>query len=102
MSTPSTRVSLLLRLRDPHDHDAWMDFVSLYESVILRLLRTHGLQDADARDVMQELFLAVSGSIDRWDAAKEAGSFRGCLSSLRSDWRLSNIVWDTAGAPSYS
>lgn len=77
--TPTTRASLLLRLRDPHDHEAWVEFVTLYEPVAYRLLRRHGLQDADALDVMQELFLAVSRSIDRWDPAKERGSFRGWL-----------------------
>ncbi len=77
--TPSTRASLLLRLCDSEDHEAWVEFVTLYEPVIYRLLRRHGLQDADARDVMQELLLAVSRSIDRWDPAKEGGSFRGWL-----------------------
>src|SRR4051812_22318297 len=77
--TPSTHASLLLRLRDPHDHAAWVEFVAIYEPAIYRLLRRQGLQDADARDVMQELFLAVSRSIDRWDPAREKGSFRGWL-----------------------
>ena len=58
--TPTTRASLLFRLRDPQDHEAWVEFVTLYEPVVYRLLRRHGLQDADAREVMQELFLAVS------------------------------------------
>jgi RNA polymerase sigma factor (sigma-70 family) len=77
--TPTTRASLLLRLRDSQDHEAWVEFISLYEPVAYRLLRRHGLQDADAREVMQELFMAVSRSIDRWDPAKERGSFRGWL-----------------------
>jgi hypothetical protein len=47
--SPTTRASLLLRLRDSQDHEAWVDFVSLYEPVAYRLLRRHGLQDADAR-----------------------------------------------------
>jgi RNA polymerase sigma factor (sigma-70 family) len=76
---PTTRASLLLRLRDPQDHQAWVEFVSLYEPVAYRLLRRNGLQDADAREVMQDLFMAVSRSIDRWDPAKERGSFRGWL-----------------------
>src|SRR5580693_894801 len=79
MTTPSTRASLLLRLRDSQDHEAWLEFLALYEPVAYRLLRRHGLQDADAQEVMQELFLAVSRSIDRWDPAKERGSFRGWL-----------------------
>jgi RNA polymerase sigma factor (sigma-70 family) len=78
-STPTTRVSLLLRLRDAQDHQAWVEFVALYEPVAYRLLRRRGLQDVDARDVMQELFMAVSRSIDRWDPAKERGAFRGWL-----------------------
>jgi RNA polymerase sigma factor (sigma-70 family) len=77
--TPSTHASLLFRLRDRQDHEAWVEFVTLYEPVVYRLLRRHGLQDADAREVMQELFMAVSRSIDRWDPAKERGSFRGWL-----------------------
>ena len=76
---PTTRASLLFRLRDSQDHEAWVEFVSLYEPVAYRLLRRHGLQDADAREVMQEIFMAVSRSIDRWDPAKERGSFRGWL-----------------------
>jgi RNA polymerase sigma factor (sigma-70 family) len=76
---PSTRASLLLRLGNAEDHEAWVEFVSLYEPVVYRLLRQHGLQDVDARDVMQELFLAVSRSIERWQPAHERGSFRAWL-----------------------
>jgi RNA polymerase sigma-70 factor (ECF subfamily) len=77
--TPSTRASLLLRLRDPRDHEAWGEFVAIYEPVTYRLLRQNGLQDADAREIMQELFLTVSRSIARWDPSQERGSFRGWL-----------------------
>ena len=77
--SPTTRASLLLRLCDSEDHEAWVEFVTLYEPVIYRSLRQHGLQDADARDVMQELLLAVSRSIDRWEPGRQRGSFRGWL-----------------------
>jgi RNA polymerase sigma-70 factor (ECF subfamily) len=77
--TPTTRASLLFRLRDSQDHEAWVEFVSLYEPTAYRLLRRHGLQDADAREVLQELLMAVSRSVDRWDPATERGTFRGWL-----------------------
>src|SRR5579872_2352667 len=77
--SPTTRASLLLRLRDSQDHEAWMEFVSLYEPVVYRLLRKNGLQDADSRELLQEFFLTVSRNIDRWDPARERGSFRGWL-----------------------
>ncbi len=76
---PTTRASLLLRLRDPRDHDAWVEFVSLYEPVVYRILRRAGLQDADAVEVMQELFLAVNRNIKHWQHGREHGSFRGWL-----------------------
>jgi RNA polymerase sigma factor (sigma-70 family) len=77
--TPSTRASLLLRLGDSENQEAWFEFVTLYEPVIYRLLRRGGLHDEDARDIMQDLLLAVSQSIDRWDPARDRGSFRGWL-----------------------
>jgi RNA polymerase sigma factor (sigma-70 family) len=79
-SQPSTRPSLLLRLRDSRDHEAWVEFVAIYEPVVYRLLRRHALQDADAREVMQEVFLAVNKSIDRWDAQR--GTFRCWLRTV--------------------
>lgn len=77
--TPTTRSSLLFRLRDSEDHEAWVEFVEIYEPVIYRQLRKCGLQDADARELMQEFFVTVSRRIEHWDLAKERGSFRGWL-----------------------
>jgi RNA polymerase sigma factor (sigma-70 family) len=77
--TPTTRSSLLCRLRDHQDHQAWLDFVALYEPVAYRLFRKHGLQDADARELVQELFVIVSKHIDRWNPDRQRGSFRGWL-----------------------
>ena len=77
--TPTTRPSLLLRLRDPQDHAAWTEFVRLYESVVYRVLRKRGLQDADCRELIQEFFLTVSRNAERWNPDRERGSFRGWL-----------------------
>ncbi len=88
--TPTTRASLLMRLCDSEDHEAWVEFVNLYEPVIYRSLRQRGLQDADARDVMQELLLAVSRSIGQWEPRKQHGSFR---SWLRRVTRNLTVSW---------
>jgi len=78
-STPETRPSLLLRLRNPQDERAWCEFVEIYEPLIERLARRKGLQHADARELVQEVLVAVSGAIDRFDTDPAAGSFRGWL-----------------------
>jgi RNA polymerase sigma factor (sigma-70 family) len=76
---PTTRASLLFRLRDSQGHEAWVEFVEIYEQAIYRQLRKCGLQDADARELMQELLVAVNRQIAKWEPAKERGSFRGWL-----------------------
>jgi RNA polymerase sigma-70 factor (ECF subfamily) len=38
MVEPTTRPSLMLRLRDAHDQQAWREFVSIYEPLLLRLM----------------------------------------------------------------
>jgi RNA polymerase sigma-70 factor, ECF subfamily len=99
--TPTTRASLLLRLGNAQDHEAWLAFVTLYEPVIYRLLHQRGLQDADARDVMQELLLAVSRNIERWQPLKERASFRSWLQritrNLVINWLKSRQRRDLAG-----
>ena len=79
---PETRPSLLLRLRDARDQRAWSLFLEIYQPVILRLVRGRGLQEADAREVTQEVLLAVSGAIGRWEADPARGAFRSWLATI--------------------
>ena len=77
--SPSTRPSLLIRLRDPTDQQAWGEFLEIYTPLIHRLARQAGLQSADADDLPQDVFRAVSGAIGRWNPDPNRGSFRGWL-----------------------
>lgn len=78
-SNPETRASLLLKLRDSTDIDAWEDFTQIYTPVIHRAARKMGLQTADAENVVQEVLLAVSKSIDQWLDRKVQAGFRAWL-----------------------
>jgi hypothetical protein len=45
-STPETRASLLIRVRDRDDQLAEDEFVEIYRPVVLRMARQKGMQDA--------------------------------------------------------
>ena len=75
----STRPSLLIRIRDPGDADAWRQFVSLYRPLIYRFARKQGLQDADAADLTQIVLQAVIDAIKRLQYDPQRGSFRSWL-----------------------
>lgn len=76
---PNTRLSLLVRLRDGADERAWSEFVSIYEPAIYGFARNKGLQDADARDLCQQVMQSVAKAIDRWDPDPCKGPFRAWL-----------------------
>lgn len=66
-SSPETRASLLIRVRDPADQAAWQEFVEIYRPVILRLARHKGMQPADADDVAQQVLLSVAKAVEEYD-----------------------------------
>lgn len=82
-----THVSLLMRLREqPEDAQAWRAFVDRYAPRLYLWCRHWQLQDADARDVTQEVLLKLAGSL-RTFTYDAAGSFRAWLKTLaRHAW----------------
>ncbi|HEY2784060.1 MAG TPA: sigma-70 family RNA polymerase sigma factor [Fimbriiglobus sp.] len=77
-----TSASLLLRVRNPQDSDAWQMFEGIYRPLVLRYCRRRGLQEADAADVAQEVFARVAGAIRGFDYAPERGRFRSWLGTI--------------------
>src|SRR5262245_61939092 len=93
-----TRASLLARLGDPQDRAAWKQFVELYGGLVYGFARRHGLQDADAADLTQEVFLAVSRAVGRWHYDPRQGSFRGWLFGLTRN-KLAKFLQRRRGQP---
>jgi RNA polymerase sigma factor (sigma-70 family) len=78
-SPPETRASLIVRLPDAADARAWDEFAAVYAPLVYRLARRHGLQPADADDLVQEVFSAVARSVETWLASDGRGPFRAWL-----------------------
>ena len=78
-SNPDTRESLILRLPSSQDALAWREFIAIYEPLIIRFAGRRGLQEADAREIAQNVLIAVAKSVDRWQPDRERGRFRAWL-----------------------
>lgn len=76
---PATRVTLLNRIRDTADTDAWAEFARLYGPVVYGFARKRGLQDADAADLVQDVLRSVARNAHRIDYDPKRGTFRGWL-----------------------
>lgn len=77
-STGSTRSSLLLRIQ-ADEPGAWSRLVDLYGPLVYHWCRRHGVDDADAADVFQEVFSAVAKSVGAFTQQRNGGTFRGWL-----------------------
>jgi RNA polymerase sigma factor (sigma-70 family) len=91
-STPETRPSLLIRVRDPADHAAWLEFVEIYRPVILRLARQKGMQAADAEDVAQEVLTAVAKAVEQREHDPKRAKFRTWLHRVASNAILDALM----------
>ena len=89
---PETRASLLIRLRDRRNSQAWSEFVDIYEPLIHRLARRQGLQDADACDLTQQVLMAVAAKVETWDPNRSKGSFRAWVSQVARNLTVNMLV----------
>jgi RNA polymerase sigma-70 factor (ECF subfamily) len=85
---PITRASLLVRIRDGSDPGAWSRFVELYGPMLYDYGRRHGLQDADAADLTQDVLQAVAASIREFAYDPGKGRFRGWLFTVARTKRI--------------
>jgi RNA polymerase sigma factor (sigma-70 family) len=106
----TTKPSLLLRIRQPHDAAAWRQFAETYAPLVYGHLRKRGLQDADAADVAQDVLRSVAARIGQFEYDPARGSFRGWLLSVvqsrladfrrRGQRQLALVAEAAASAPS--
>lgn len=87
----STRSTLLRRLRDWNDRQAWEEFLHRYGPRIYDWCRRYHLQSADAADVTQEVLIRLVTALRKFDYDPARGSFRGWLKTVTQ-----NVIRDLA------
>ncbi len=76
---PSSITSSLLRRVKVQQPEAWRQLVRLFGPVVYGWCRQSGIQPADAADVAQETFRAVSAGVEKFRRQQPGDSFRGWL-----------------------
>ena len=98
--SPQTRPSLLLRIRDFRDEDAWNQFIELYAPLIYGYLRKRNIQDADAGDLTQDVLSSVTSTANDFTYDPQRGSFRGWLLTVTRNKMLNFVSRKKAQAGS--
>ena len=80
-AVPSTSTRLL-QLARGNDPSAWREVLQVYGPVVRYWLRQAGLSSADVPDVFQNVFLAVSKNLRRFQPEAGRGSFRKWLKTI--------------------
>jgi len=83
-----TPASLLERLREPFEPEAWKRFVSLCTPLIYTWGRQVGLQEQDAADLVQEVFVKLVQVLPTFTYDAHKGGFRRWLRTVTlNTWR---------------
>lgn len=82
MDAPETRPSILIRLRDHRDRDAWRHFEEVYRGVIRRVAKRYAMQDADAADLAQDVLVRVSKGVQEFEHDQTHARFRTWLGQV--------------------
>jgi RNA polymerase sigma-70 factor (ECF subfamily) len=82
-----TSISLLERLRQPNNVRDWDRLVELYQPLLLTWAKRAGLQDADAADLVQEVFALLYRKLPEFQYDRTR-SFRAWLRTVTlNQWR---------------
>ncbi len=81
----STHPSLLVRLRDGQDEEAWRDFCSRYRNLFLRYAEARGLQPTDCEDVVQIALISLSRALRGFEYDPSRGRFRNYLGRVAAN-----------------
>lgn len=81
-SVRATDAALIGRLHNLDDHESWDAFHRAYWKLIYRFACERGLNDGEAREVVQDTLLSVARSLHSFRPEREGGSFKRWLLCL--------------------
>jgi RNA polymerase sigma factor (sigma-70 family) len=77
-----TSLSLINRVRDRTDVESWREFYEFYQPLLARYMRSLGLDEHAASDVIQDVFVRLLQALPTFEFDGKRGRFRSYL------WKL--------------
>lgn len=77
-----TRASLLIRVRDPRDAEAWAEFHELYAPLIYAFARARGLTHDDAEEVRSTCYEVLTRQLPHFEYDRAKGGFKAWLKTI--------------------
>ena len=81
MTENYTSLSLLKRAQD-NNEEAWTRLIGLYTPLVYYWCRRSGVQGEDVHDVVQNVFQAIAGKLDRFQRGRPGDGFRAWLRGI--------------------
>jgi len=81
----TTSPSLLLRIRDSQDTDAWECFLDIYTPIVRSYCFQRCIQEADVNDIAQDVMSVVTTSIRAFEYDPAKGQFRAWLGTIAAN-----------------
>ena len=78
----ATRSTLLVRLKDLDNQQAWQEFFDVYWVLLFNFARRTGLNESDAEEVVMETVETVARKIEDFEYNRQRGRFKGWLLTI--------------------
>ncbi len=79
---PETSSSLVKGIADFRDHNSWVEFDASYRAMIKKVLVTKGTPTADLDDAVQEVYVSLLSTIQKFQYDRSKGKFRSWISKI--------------------
>ena len=81
----TTSPSLLLRIRNPQDTDAWDKFLEVYTPIVRTYCFQRRLQEADVSDIVQDVMSQIVKLIREFEYDPAKGKFRAWFGTITAN-----------------
>lgn len=92
----TTRCTLLDQAKQKQNSPAWDELLNIYKRYIYVIIRSMGVYESDADDVLQKVFLEIWKSLPTYKYNPEKAKFRSWVASVTKNQTISFLRQQTA------